>query len=60
MVQQPDVVGLDSSILRPCVTFASGNGQEQQTPYLGEGKMVDPRGLEFREAGSIPAALTKF
>lgn len=25
---------------------------------LGEGKMVDPRGLEFREAGSIPAALT--
>jgi hypothetical protein len=27
---------------------------------LGEGKMVDPRGLEFREAGSIPAALTKF
>ena len=22
--------------------------------------MVDPRGLEFREAGSIPAALTKF
>ena len=27
---------------------------------LGEGKMVDPRGLEFREAGSIPAALTNF